>query len=298
MISFIKTKINHIILFFLFFLSITTIVTPQEQIKGLPFIKNFSPQEYGEHIQNWSIVQDQRGIMYIGNVNGIMEYDGETFRLIELPGNATGRSMAVDENNRIYVGTVGDIGYLRPDKNGETKFVSLTHKLDTNDRNFADVWNTRIAGENILFRTYQKLFRYTQDTFTVWDAKQRFTGGFVIDESYFIRDETRGLLTIQGDSLVPAPYGDLFIEKYINHGLEFSNEKALFPSSDKLYLYYPSAQSSEKAITRFPTDSDEYIKQGNIYISHKTRTNKIIIGTLSNRGIVIIDSLQETPFKK
>jgi len=294
MISSIIFDIKKTSFFFFFLLLLTTNSTSQEQIKGLPFIKNFSPQEYGEHVQNWSILQDQRGMMYIGNVNGIMEFDGETFRLIELPGQATGRSMAIDENNRIYVGSVGDIGYLKPNRTGKTEFVSLTQKLDTNDRRFADVWDTRVVANKVFFRSYRKLLRLSQDTFTVWDAKQRFTGNFVIDDTYFIRSETQGLLKIQGNSLVPAHHGDLFKENYFNYGIEYKKEKALFPSSDQLYVYNPSASSKEKAITSFSTDSDKYIKQGKIYRIYRTQDNNIIIGTLSNRGIVIIDSAGNT----
>src|SRR6056297_1957642 len=102
------------------FVLLTLSVFSQDERKGLPFIKNFTPQDYGEHIQNWSVLQDERGIIYIGNVNGVMEYDGEKFRLIEMPNKTTSRFLEIDENNRVYVGTVGDFGYLKPNKKGET----------------------------------------------------------------------------------------------------------------------------------------------------------------------------------
>jgi hypothetical protein len=38
----------------------------QINVNGLPFIRNFSPKEYNEHPQNWSIVKDKRGVMYFG----------------------------------------------------------------------------------------------------------------------------------------------------------------------------------------------------------------------------------------
>ncbi|MGH7602060.1 MAG: hypothetical protein ACREOI_37325, partial [bacterium] len=39
---------------------------------GLPFIRNYGPKEYGAHAQNWTILQDERGVMYFGNGIGVL----------------------------------------------------------------------------------------------------------------------------------------------------------------------------------------------------------------------------------
>ena len=41
--------------------------------------------DYNAGIQNWSIAQDERGVMYFGNNNGLLEFDGSAWRLYELP---------------------------------------------------------------------------------------------------------------------------------------------------------------------------------------------------------------------
>ncbi|MBU2223048.1 MAG: hypothetical protein KKB00_03340, partial [Gammaproteobacteria bacterium] len=43
---------------------------------GLPLLKNYKPKEYNAGTQNWAIVQDQRGILYVGNNVGVLEFDG------------------------------------------------------------------------------------------------------------------------------------------------------------------------------------------------------------------------------
>ena len=74
---------KYVFLWILF--SCSLLLKAQSDQAGMPFIKNFSPQEYEQHPQNWAILQDNRGIIYIGNGNGVIEYDGEEFRLIEMP---------------------------------------------------------------------------------------------------------------------------------------------------------------------------------------------------------------------
>ena len=49
---------------------------------GLPFIKWFSPQEYGGQQQVFSFAQDNRGILYAGHGGGLLEYDGTSWRPI------------------------------------------------------------------------------------------------------------------------------------------------------------------------------------------------------------------------
>ncbi|MFP4447861.1 MAG: ATP-binding protein [Bacteroidales bacterium] len=287
--------IKKIFFLSLFIILFSIVFSQEEEINGLPFITNISPQEYRQHVQNWDILQDNRGIMYIANGNGVIEYDGETFRLIELPGKETVRSLAIDSNNRIYVGSVGEFGYLEPNSKGKTQYKSLTSKIPGKHKNFGDTWDTQCKKEAIFFRSYNKLFRYAGDTMKIWTAQSKFTSAFTINETLYVNDQKNGLFKIQGDSLERAPYGCLFANNhYFVNAIEITGDKALFSSENKLYSYNPSAPIEKDAISRIKTDSDDYLDEGGIYTLDKTRDNKFIIGTHANKGILIIDSTGRT----
>ncbi|HLP48988.1 MAG TPA: hypothetical protein VK469_23810, partial [Candidatus Kapabacteria bacterium] len=50
------------------------------QSYGFKYIKNYSVEEYKLHPQNWSVLQDKRGLIYIGNNGGLLEFDGVSWR--------------------------------------------------------------------------------------------------------------------------------------------------------------------------------------------------------------------------
>ena len=130
------------------------------QDQGKPFLRNYTPKEYKGHAQNWSMAQDGRGIVYIGNGNGVMEYDGSTWRMIELPNKVTARSMAVSEDGIVYVGTSNGFGYMSVDQVGSSVFIPLDSSLpDTVKEQITDVWVTNVIGSTVYFRTYATLFR-------------------------------------------------------------------------------------------------------------------------------------------
>lgn len=62
--------------------------------------QNYTPKDYDADAQNWAILQDRRGIMYFGNSDGVLEYDGVSWRLIETRNKSVVRSLALDEQNR------------------------------------------------------------------------------------------------------------------------------------------------------------------------------------------------------
>ncbi|MDE2317295.1 MAG: hypothetical protein KGK06_12885, partial [Xanthomonadaceae bacterium] len=108
---------------------------------GLPYIRNFSPRDYGAAAQNWALAQDREGVVYVGNVDGyVLSYDGARWQRTPVPNGATVRSLALGADDRIYVGTVGDFGYLKRSDDGQLAFVSLRDKLPPDERDFADVW--------------------------------------------------------------------------------------------------------------------------------------------------------------
>src|SRR5438128_950427 len=62
----------------------TSNISAQNTI-GIPGIVNYSKQAYNAGTQNWSIAQDKSGILYFGNSQGLLSFDGTFWRLYQLP---------------------------------------------------------------------------------------------------------------------------------------------------------------------------------------------------------------------
>lgn len=76
-------------------------------------------------VEHWSITQDQRGIIYIGNQWRILEFDGTTRQLIKSPKNTGALSLDFDNNGPIWAGFENDFGHLSTDSIGNSRFVSI-----------------------------------------------------------------------------------------------------------------------------------------------------------------------------
>jgi hypothetical protein len=90
---------SFLLIVFLSHLLVSTIILSFAQsndLTGLPIIRNYLPSEHGGTQQNWAIVQNKKGIMYFANTGGVLEYDGSSWRLIEIE-NEVARTIAIDE---------------------------------------------------------------------------------------------------------------------------------------------------------------------------------------------------------
>ena len=127
-----------------------------------PPVVNYSTQQYGKdkNPENYCVVQDNRGVMYFGNANGVLEFDGKNWGFIEVLQSAYVRSIGVDSSGVVYVGSTGEFGYLKPDENGNLIYQSLSEKLDEFDRFFSNVWAIHITKSEVFFQSEEMLFRY------------------------------------------------------------------------------------------------------------------------------------------
>ncbi len=176
---------------------------------GIPVIKNYTPKEYGAHSQNWAIAQDKNGIMYFGNSNGLLEYDGVSWRLISVLNGAV-RSLTISnetENGVIYIGGIDEFGYLAPDKNGTLEYKSLKKLLPKKEKNIGDVWSTVVNSEGIYFQTTSHLIRcsFCENEATVklkiWKTNTFFNYAFVVDNQLYINEAKAGLNLLTNDTL-------------------------------------------------------------------------------------------------
>ncbi|MBI3713237.1 MAG: GGDEF domain-containing protein [Burkholderiales bacterium] len=168
---------------------------------GTPPIHNFSSQLYKAHSQNWSAVQDRRGVMYFGNTNGIVEYDGVRWRLIQTPSKTVSRALAISPSGTIYYGSVGDFGYLKANENGKVQMASLRDKIPEKERQFNDVWQVFCVGDSVYFLTREKIFRYFKGQISVLAGRFATSQSLLFREHLFYIDADHGLSVIQGDEI-------------------------------------------------------------------------------------------------
>lgn len=267
---------------FLFFLSVFYCTAQQE--KGKPFLVNYTPQEYKAHVQNWDLVQDHRGVLYFGNGDGIMEYDGVNFRIIPLPNRTTARSLAVDSTGKVFGGAVNDFGYLQPDSAGNMQFVSLLPLIPDVKPNFNDIWGTTTLGDEVYFRCYSKLFRYKKGKITVWDAIEEFSADFVFQNQYYITDDSAGICYIEGDELIEMRDKQFFHKYGFNTGIECQNNMYIGTSSSGVYRLPPGFNN----YSRIKVENEDKFISKRLYCGTKTQSNNLAWG-YNGYGCVIMD---------
>ena len=252
---------------------------------GKPFITNYTPKDYGAHPQNWSIVEDDRGIMYFGNGNCILEYDGVAWRKIYLPNKSTGRSMAIAPDGRIYIGGIDDLGYLAPDSAGQLQFISLLPEIPEQFRDLDDVWNTHVTSEGVFFSTAKYLFHWVNDTFQVTQSQNRYHVAFSVNDSYYIREWGVGLLERKNGTLALVPGGEQFANERVYVMQPFPGERILIGSrTGGLFLF------DGQNITPFKTEANEILQKYDLYMPGAVLPNgNIALGTIGG-GVVIIDT--------
>jgi signal transduction histidine kinase len=178
---------------------------------GLSFpSEHYPPSLYDQDPQNWAITQTDRGLLYVANNEGILEYDGEDWRTLPTPAGTFVRSLATD--SLVYVGAKGDFGVLRPDSIGVLRYHSLAEHVPDTARSFSDVWNTHTLDGAAYYQTSQYLFRWDGSTLETWSTPGSFHTSFRVKGTLYVRDRERGLLRMREDSLVSAVDGSPFVD--------------------------------------------------------------------------------------
>ena len=249
---------------------------------GRPFLTYYSPQEYGASAQVWSFAQDNRGILYIGNGSGLLEYDGARWRLIRTPGDVIVRDVARGEDGRIYVGAVGNFGFLAPDENDQLKFVSLLDHVKKEDREFQDVYSINPTRDGIYFLSRERLFRFTRATgpgsqteawdVRVWKPQARFRGAFEVYGVFYVREAGVGLLRMANDTLEKVPGSEMFA----NDGV-------------RMMLPYSGAGEQGRKILVASGTQGLFLMDGSGFVPFRTEADSLLRSLVPSRGAVLQD---------
>jgi signal transduction histidine kinase/DNA-binding response OmpR family regulator len=251
---------------------------------GLPIIHNYSTKDYNAGPQVWAVIEDKRGLIYVGSSSGaILEFDGVTWRKI-FHQSSTVRSLAMDDTGRVYAGLEADFGYLAADSAGTLQFVSLLDKVPAADRDFTDVWQTLSTPQGVFFRSYQRLFRWDGSQMKVWTAGagQRFQALSMVRGHIYTDQNGIGIEEIAGDDLKPVPGGDAYKNSVKLFLHPYDNGQILISARNELLTLYDGQKS-----TPFKTSVDDYFKKHQIYTSTVLSDGAICLTSLDGGAVIL-----------
>ncbi|WP_192156766.1 diguanylate cyclase [Rhodanobacter sp. 7MK24] len=257
---------------------------------GRHYIHSFSPKSYGGAAQNWALAQDKQGAIYVGNDDGtVLVWDGARWQHIPAPKQATVRSLALGADGRMYMGTVGDLGYLKPDATGQLAFVSLRDRIPPSERNFADVWATHSTADGMVFVTTTTLFRYRNGAMQTWKPRAVFHTSFVVDGRFYVRETGVGLMQLDGDKLVPVPGGERFANEKVYALLAWRGPGA--QPGDLLAGTRTQGWFVSHGGAWHPwiTEADDAVRQGQLYDAIRLADGRLAVGTLRS-GLLLLDA--------
>lgn len=255
------------------------------QDSGFKYIKNYTPKDYDCEPQNWGILQDKRGVIYVANQGGLLEFDGVSWRTIKIPNNNV-RSMAMDEKGIIYIGGNNEIGFLAPDLQGSLQYVSLVGRLEEDEKNFSEVWTTHAAADGIYFNTSNFLFRWHPSTGKIkrWKPEpgNSFFIAFTYNGQFYIDQENVGLRRMEQDVLMPVPGTEILINKIIFMMEPYRESQVLIGTATReLFLY------DGRTTAPFPTGLNDFLKEKKFYRGIRLSSGDFALATLEG-GLVIM----------
>ena len=99
-------------------------------LAGVPMTRQFSAEDFGASPQHLALSTDADGRLLVGNVDGLLRFDGETWRLFELPTRSPVRSIGVGADRRLYLGSYDTFGWMEPDGDGGLVYRELLDAAD------------------------------------------------------------------------------------------------------------------------------------------------------------------------
>ena len=285
------SKLISLLLTLLCFLHLPTFAQESSFLikqRGTPFIKNYNSKDYNADAFNYGVTQDSRGVLFFANASGILEYDGVNWKLLKLPNQSRAYSVAYDQQqNRVYVGGVGDFGYLSCDQFGNSNFISLKPYIPKIHRNFKHVWQTLVTSyQGTIFFTTSAIYLFKQGKIQVLQpsGKEPFHTTFFVEDNLYVREWGIGLQKSQDGHLTLVPGGEAFAQERIYAMLPFDEKRLLIVTRTQgLFLY------DGKQFIPWQTElSPQYLEEAVVYFS-KALGNKHFAISTARKGVIILD---------
>lgn len=266
----------------------STIIFATVKNVGVPVVQNFTRNQYSAGTQNWSATQGSNGVMYFGNNQGLLRFDGQYWNLFGIPNGSNVRSVYFSENDqRLYVGAYNDFGYYINDSVGNVVFVSLLPLLDKTFGDIGDVWKIYEGPWGIVFQAFEGLFFYNNETIEYVKPRSIFHFSYYVNGVLYVFDRENGLMEYRNGYLRKIPGGEFFANIEVWTILPLNNDEVLIGTASKGLFHYNGVE-----VTAWETPVNQLLKKYQIYSSLIIDDEYFAFGTIQN-GLLICNKSGE-----
>lgn len=259
---------------------------------GLPYIRNYTPEEYAAHEQNFDIVQAQNGVMYFANFAGVLQFDGTSWNKIPTRSGMRVLSLALNQNGTVFVGGLYDFGFLKQNAQGVASFVSLADSIE-DKVSIGEVFKVVCAADKNYFVSENKLFISKNKQIATVDFENGALSAFYVKKQLYVffdvttktSSKQYGLCKFENGKFIRVE--SLQEEKILDIKTMFrikgTGDIALASSKQGIFIL------RDNKIIRLNIAANDYVKQHSLSCIVPVNDETYGIGTL-NGGFVLTDT--------
>lgn len=281
--NFLNDKSFFYRVFAILFVLLPNTVNSQVKSTGLPLINNFTRTTYKASTQNWDITQNTLGFVYFANNDGLLEFDGQHWKVYSVPNKSIVRSIRAI-GDTIFVGAFEEFGFFSPNASGKLVYTSLVTLVPKEFRSFDEIWKIHTTDQGMIFQSFKYLFIYDGSSVKVSSPLGTFGHSYQIGKTFYYVDQPSGLYNFaDGEQLL-----------LIKHSLLQSNElRCILPLekgkvlvgfiNEGLFVF-----DGEK-LTPWTTDVNNALKHSSIFSARQLSNGNYAFGSIQN-GLYIADA--------
>ena len=199
---------------FLFFLSPFSISvalsqapspTGLETISGKPNVAAYTRTDFNADPQFWTACEDTDGILFFGNNDGALVFDGQHWQMVELPNRSSVRSL-IYHQGRVYAGGYNEIGLIVRDNEGRYHYQSLIDSLNLGNTHLEMAWQVESISNYLIFRFADRLLIVNGANSVTVPSKTGLLYGYACRDRYFVQDANLDLLELDLQSYQLLPF--------------------------------------------------------------------------------------------
>lgn len=267
---------------FILIIALSINVSAQNRI-ALPQIINYDSDQYMGGIQNWDIAQSSQGLMYFGNNEGLLSFDGRYWKIHPLPNSTVIRSVAIDDDGRIYVGGQDELGYFLADGKGVLQYHSLIELIPEHERQFADVWDIIIVEEGIFFRTNNKILHYKDGNIRIDKPVMEWQFMGEAEGKVYAQSREHGIMRYENGFWKPLYHHPDIDDFTITAIMPYSNDTLLVSTLKNGVFYLTDGRLVPKK-----TELHDLFVDHRIFSAYPANEDWFVFGTTSG-GVFVMD---------